>query len=133
MLLRCMDSPRFAIPGGKLEEDEFLRAAKLSGSDKVQLQIAAREGAARQLYEATGIDVRGHLERLKPAVLQINPVADATGHKLLKNEHENSLFYFLQVAEEDFQPTQAMADQDGSSLVPPLDEADSPMKVSQFH
>lgn len=109
-----------------------MRAAKLSGNDKVQLQIAAREGAARQLYEATGIDVRAHLERLKPAVLQMHPVADATGHKLLKNEHENSLFYFLQVAEEDFQPTQATADQDDSALAPPLDEADSSTKVSQF-
>ena len=68
----------------------------------MQLQLAAREGAARHLFDQTGIDVRRHLDRLKPAVLRLNPPVDTNGTKYLKNEYENKLFYFLSIAEEDF-------------------------------
>ena len=76
--------------------------ATQSGNVKVQLQIAAREGAARELHAATGIDVRNHLDRLKPAVLEMNPPVDSMGNKMLKNEHSYRLFYFLQISELDF-------------------------------
>jgi hypothetical protein len=115
------------IPGDSINEDDFLKAgeygdvfktlshkcltldllpptfkAKQSGHAKMQLQLAAREGAARGLFDQTGIDVRHELDRLKPAVLRLNPPADASGTKYLKNEYENRLFYFLSIAEEDF-------------------------------
>ena len=76
--------------------------AKLTGNAKLQLQLAARDGAARQVYESTGIDVRAKVDRLKPAVLRMNPPKDVNGIRLLKNENENRLFYFLQVSEVDF-------------------------------
>ena len=76
--------------------------ASRSGNPKVQLQMAARQGAARKLYEETRIDVRSELDRLKPAVLQMNPIHDKDGVKFLKNENDNRLFYFLQVTEVDF-------------------------------
>ena len=90
-----------------------------------------------------------HLDRLKPAVLQLNPPTDSEGKKPLKNEYENRLYYFLQVSEDDFaqnvsltscsvqryctmtlkqfSPTQA---QDDSGLATPLGEPESSMKVS---
>jgi hypothetical protein len=80
----------------------FYHAGKQSGYVKLQLQLAAREAAARQLLDETGLDVRNHLERLTPAVLRSNPPVDATGKKYLKNEYENRLYYFLQVTEDDF-------------------------------
>jgi hypothetical protein len=80
----------------------FLQSkAKLSGRENVQLQIAARDGAARQLFKETGIDIREKLDRLTPAVLRMNPPVK-NGQKILKNENDNRLFYFLQVEENDF-------------------------------
>jgi hypothetical protein len=68
----------------------------------MQLQIAGREGAARQLYNETGLDIRDHLDRLTPAVLRLDPPADAHGVKYLKNEYDDRMFYFLSVDEDDF-------------------------------
>jgi hypothetical protein len=95
-------STKSQIPGGPVLEEEFLKAASESGSAQVQLQIAAREAAARQLYEKTGLDMRQHVNRFKPAVLRLNPPVDAFGAQYLKNEYDNKLYYFLQVDEEDF-------------------------------
>jgi hypothetical protein len=92
------------VPSGKILEEEFLDAAMLSGSHNVQLQIAAREAAARQLYENTGLDIRGDPDRFKPAILRLNPPVDARGVQYLKNEYDNKLYYFLQVDDNDFSP-----------------------------
>eukprot|EP00536_Pseudo-nitzschia_multiseries_P002233 jgi/Psemu1/322467/estExt_fgenesh1_pg.C_290050 len=91
------------VPGGMIKEEEFLAAAKESGSASVQLQIAAREAAARELYETTGLDVRQQAERFKPAVLCANPKTKTDrGFQYLRNENDNKLYYFLQVDDEDF-------------------------------
>lgn len=69
----------------------------------MQLQLAAREGAATHLFEQTGIDARHDLARLQPAVLHVDPPVDAlTRMKLLKNEFDRCLYYFFQVSEEEF-------------------------------
>ena len=99
MLLRVFDC---AASKSSIYSISSHEKANQSGSAKIQLQIAAREGAAREVYKSTGIDVMQHLDRLKPAVLQLNPPADSEGKKPLKNEHENRLYYFLQVSEDDF-------------------------------
>jgi len=91
------------VPGGMIKEEEYLAAAEQSGSASVQLQIAAREAAARQLYETTGLDVRQQAERFKPAVLTANPPMNAArGFQYLRNEKDNKLYYFLQVDDTDF-------------------------------
>mmetsp|Transcript_9740 Transcript_9740/g.23582 ORF Transcript_9740/g.23582 Transcript_9740/m.23582 type:complete len:912 (-) Transcript_9740:50-2785(-) len=92
------------VPGGLIQEEEFLAAAKQSGSASVQLQIAAREAAARQLYETTGLDVRQQADRFKPAVLCANPKTKTTrGFQYLRNENDNKLYYFLSVDDDDFE------------------------------
>jgi hypothetical protein len=69
----------------------------------MQLQLAAREGAARHLFDQTGIDARGDLDRLQPAVLHLDlPVDAGNGMKLLKNEFDQRLYYFYQASTEDF-------------------------------
>ena len=104
--MKSANSSDYHIPGGAIEEDEFLKAATQSGSAKIQLQLAARAATGSNVSEATGIDL--NVTRLKPAVLEMNPRADAEGKTPLKNEYESKgddecrLYYFLQVSEEDF-------------------------------
>jgi 8-oxo-dGTP pyrophosphatase MutT (NUDIX family) len=121
------------IPGGLVHEDEFLKAAKESGKAQVQLQIAAREAAARQLYERTGLDIRHDVDRFKPAILRLNPPVDAKGVQYLKNEYKNKLYYFLQVDEEDFvSPNAVVEDIDYSKYKltrPAEDPGDSPLTL----
>ena len=52
------------------------------------------------LFNQTGIDVRQQLQRLKPAVLRLDPPADHTGTKYLKNEYKERLYYFLSLEED---------------------------------
>jgi len=122
LLLKQMvnpETPRYVVPGGRVAENDFLSAAKLTGHESVQLQLAAREGAARELFSVTGIDTRNKLDRLKPAVLRTDPGME-DGKAVLKNENENKLYYFLQVEENDF-PTEVV---EGKTLRGPVDEPD---------
>ncbi|KAG7363443.1 hypothetical protein IV203_026803 [Nitzschia inconspicua] len=114
------------VPTGVIQESEFLDAAKKSGSGNAQLQIAAREAAARQLFENTGLDIRHSMNRFKPAILRLNPPTDAKGVQYLKNEYNNRLYYFLQVDEEDF-ATISEADGNGKLTRPSEDSGDSPL------
>eukprot|EP00539_Tryblionella_compressa_P009733 CAMPEP_0178798270 /NCGR_PEP_ID=MMETSP0745-20121128/11663_1 /TAXON_ID=913974 /ORGANISM="Nitzschia punctata, Strain CCMP561" /LENGTH=260 /DNA_ID=CAMNT_0020456905 /DNA_START=21 /DNA_END=804 /DNA_ORIENTATION=- len=93
-------------------------------------QIAAREAAARQLYEKTGLDIRSSVHRFKPAILRLNPPVDARGVQYLKNEYDRKLYYFLQVDENDF-VLPASADDDGNSKLvrPSEDPGDSPLAL----
>lgn len=115
------------IAGGPVSEEEFLAAAKLTGYAKMQLQLAAREAAARQLFETTGIDIRQKLDRLTPAVLQMNPPVDAKGIQYLKNEHENNLYYFLQISDDDFVSEDTSTAE--APLTTPNGEVNSPLKL----
>jgi hypothetical protein len=104
------------VPGGKITEEEFLAAAKESGSPQVQLQIAAREAAIRNVYEMTGLDIREQADRLKPAVLVMNPAMNAArGYQYLRNENQEGLFYFLQVDDNDLEKLQEAQGDDAAS------------------
>jgi 8-oxo-dGTP pyrophosphatase MutT (NUDIX family) len=119
------------IPGGLVLEDEFLKAAKQSGDSQVQLQIAAREAAARQLYEKTGLDIRHDVDRFKPAILRLNPPVGPKGVQYLKNEYKSKLYYFLQVDEDDFISPCAVGELEPSQKLtrPTLDPGDSPLTL----
>lgn len=122
------DKRKSQIPGGLVLEEEFLRAAKQSGSSLVQLQIAAREAAARHLFEKTGLDVRKNVDRFKPAVLRLNPPVDARGVQYLKNENNSRLYYFLQVDEEDF-VNESTVEENGKLTRPSEDPGDSALAL----
>ena len=77
--------------------------AKKSSDENQQLLLACRSGAARELFEETGIDMRGQLDRLEPAPLRKDPQMDEDGSRfLLSNELKHRLFYFLPVTDNDF-------------------------------
>jgi len=120
------------VPGGAVIEEEFLDAAKQSGRPQVQLQIAARIAAARQLFETTGLDIRQQANRFKPAVLNVNPPMDPVrGFRYLRNENENKLYYFLQVDEDDFSKLKDQQDAtlNAKSMKPSVDAGDEPVSL----
>jgi hypothetical protein len=120
------------VPGGAIIEEEFLDAAKQSGSPQVQLQIAARIAAARQLFETTGLDIRQQANRFKPAVLNVNPPMDPVrGFQYLRNENENKLYYFLQVDEDDFSKLKDQQEValNAKSKKPSVDAGDEPVSL----
>jgi len=58
-------------------------------------------GAARELFEETGIDLRDKMDRFVPASLRTKPkIKD--GVEILRNEHKHRLFFFLSVSDADF-------------------------------
>jgi 8-oxo-dGTP pyrophosphatase MutT (NUDIX family) len=118
------DVTKAHVPGGSIQENEFLRAAEKSGNEKIQLQIAARAAAARQLFEKTGINVTNSLDRMKPAVLRLHAPDTKDGTMMLKNEQGNRLYYFLQVSDEDF-----IQGGPEDKLSGPSGESDSSLKV----
>jgi len=121
------------VPGGEINEDEFLAAAKENGSPQVQLQIAAREAAARHVFESTGLDIRMQADRLKPAVMCMTPTMNAArGYEFLRNEKEEKLYYFLQVEEEDFEKLKEAQGDDAAPAKlkrPSQDPGDDPLTL----
>jgi len=87
--------PHFQAPGGHVDKEDFDEAltrlqdtatSSSSSSSSVDgntahplLLLACKIGAARELYEETGIDLRNHLDRLQPVQLR-------------KSEKDNGLF-----------------------------------------
>jgi 8-oxo-dGTP pyrophosphatase MutT (NUDIX family) len=72
-------------------------ATKASDRDG-QLLFAAKIGAARELFEETGIDIRAHLDRLVPARLgSFDP-----NNQRLVNELGRRLFFILTMTNSDF-------------------------------
>jgi 8-oxo-dGTP pyrophosphatase MutT (NUDIX family) len=106
MLLHCTrkkkKGPHFQLPGGHIDEFEFFAAAEQSSDSQTQLLLAARAGAARELYEETGLDVRNQLDRLEPAALRNDVEVDKHGKEILKNELKHRLYFFLPVTDDDF-------------------------------
>lgn len=100
VLLKCTrkksKGPHFQVPGGHVDEPEFLEAAQKFNDRSSQLLQACRSGAARELYEETGMDVRQRLERLEMADVM------ESGNETLKNEYKHRLFFYLWVNDEDF-------------------------------
>jgi 8-oxo-dGTP pyrophosphatase MutT (NUDIX family) len=136
MLLHCTgkkeEGPHFQLPGGHVEEHEFLAAGTLpelhtsltklpahfvpciddfvfqaesSRDAQTQLMLAARAGAARELYKETGMDLRYQLDRLEPAALRSYITFDEHGTPTLKCELKHRLYFFLPVSDEDFWST----------------------------
>ena len=86
LLLHCTRKkrkpPHWQVPGGHIDEPELATG---------DLQLAAKMGATRELYEETGLDVRTELDRLEPVTLQ-----DGT------NELKERFFFHLRVNDDDF-------------------------------
>ena len=74
--------------------------AQQTNDPNEQLLLAAKAGAARELYEETGIDVMRQLERLQPALLQHESNNDS-----LPNLYKSRLFFHLSVTDADFPAT----------------------------
>mmetsp|Transcript_3130 Transcript_3130/g.5697 ORF Transcript_3130/g.5697 Transcript_3130/m.5697 type:complete len:205 (-) Transcript_3130:72-686(-) len=122
MLLHCTrkkkKGPHFQLPGGHVDAHEFGAAEKLHEDPLDQLLAAARMGAARELFEETGMDIQRNLDRLKPATLRSGVENDRkTGSPLLGCELRKRLYFFLSVTDEDFIP-KSVANQAG--LVSPI-------------
>lgn len=148
MLLRCTrkksKGPHWQVPGGHVDEPEFIEAGKegvpfgchhsmfssyfASATAKTrkdrasQLLAACKMGAARELFEETGIDMRSSLHRLEPASLRTVTKVNKEGIELLRNEHKHRLFFFLSVTDKDF-PSQ------GES---PMGSVGRHLRVSRF-
>jgi 8-oxo-dGTP pyrophosphatase MutT (NUDIX family) len=106
MLLHCTrkrkKGPHHQLPGGHIDEPEFLAAARMSPDAHAQLIIAAQMGAARELFEETGMDVRDKLFRLEPAALRNGVSTNKNGKFILPSELKKRLYFFLPVTDGDF-------------------------------
>eukprot|EP00563_Minutocellus_polymorphus_P010033 CAMPEP_0181063700 /NCGR_PEP_ID=MMETSP1070-20121207/23787_1 /TAXON_ID=265543 /ORGANISM="Minutocellus polymorphus, Strain NH13" /LENGTH=259 /DNA_ID=CAMNT_0023143925 /DNA_START=1 /DNA_END=781 /DNA_ORIENTATION=+ len=125
MLLHCTRKPKkgphFQLPGGHVDDFEFQEAAKTSGGNaQTQLLEAAKAGAARELWEETGVDVRNQLGRLQPAALKSSNTATA-----LSCEIKHRLFFFLAATDADF----LSADKTSEQLVGPLGAEGRHLKI----
>lgn len=69
-----------------------------------QLLLACKIGAARELYEETGLDLRSKLHRFEPASLRSQSKIK-NGVEILGNEYKSRLFFFLAVTGDDFPVT----------------------------
>lgn len=120
LLLYCTrkrsKGPHHQLPGGHVDDIEFLNAAKVASTRDSQLLLAAKAGAARELYEETGLDVRHDLSRIEPVRLQYAFKVEAG---TLENEYKSRLFYVLFVNDADFCGTG----------VAPMSEAGSDLRV----
>lgn len=128
LLLHCTRKPKkgphFQLPGGHIDDYEFKYAAEKCGtgaSPNTILLEAAKMGTARELFEETGIDVRGQLHRLHEAPLFPKP--DRGCMNMLKNKS----YFNLTVTDIDFRNSN---DEDDESLRRPLDNNGSHLAVS---
>ena len=88
-----------------------LSAKSCGGNAQRHLLEAAKAGAARELWEETGIDVRDQLHRLQPAALKSSNTTTE-----LSCEIKHRLFFFLAATDDDF----LSADKTSEQLVGPL-------------
>eukprot|EP00804_Cyclotella_cryptica_P013864 CCRYP_002399-RA/>CCRYP_002399-RA protein AED:0.03 eAED:0.03 QI:115/1/0.66/1/1/0.66/3/2580/133 len=76
LLLYCTrkksKGPHHQLPGGHVDKEDFDRAVMMSPGVRGanHLLLACKIGAARELFEETGIDLRKSLDRLKPLQLR---------------------------------------------------------------
>jgi len=124
LLLHCTrkkkKGPHYQLPGGHIDDFEFDYAAEKCGANSVPNTIlleAAKMGTAREVFEETGIDVRGQLERLDPVSLHGGRmhITDDDGKDELDNVLEHKAYFALKVTDEDF-----LSEQEG--LTHPNDE-----------
>ena len=143
MLLHCTRKKKkpnhFQLPGGHIDAFEFTDAAKALSdiADKKggassppidpqeQLVLAGKLGAARELYEETGMDLRHQLDRLKPAKLFKK---DKKGR--VSNEYKSRLFYVLHLTDDDFLRADDMPIADAAFLQRPMGAQPPNLNVS---
>ena len=98
----------------------ILPAKSCGGNAQKQLLEAAKAGAARELWEETGINVRNQLHRLQPAALKASNTATE-----LSCEIKHRLFFFLAATDDDF----LSADKTSEQLVGPLGTEGRHLKI----
>ena len=89
-----------------------------------QLVLAGKMGAARELYEETGLDIRQQMDRLKPAKLFKK---DKKGR--VSNEYKSRLFYVLHLTDDDFLRAEDMPIADAAFLQRPMGAQPPNLKV----
>ena len=122
LLLYCTrkknKGPHYQAPGGHVDDIEFIKAASTANTRNTQLLLAAQTGAARELYEETGIDLRNHLDRVQPVKLRQEEKKDT-----LDNEYKQRLFFTVTVKDSDFPP----------KGVAPMEDTGKHLKVRRMH
>ena len=116
LLLYCSrkkkKSPHFQAPGGHVDNADFhiasghIKSGKRdinTSSSHPLLVLACKIGAARELYEETGIDLRNSLNRLQPV-----PLRDDNSSKVNEKEDDltcrfkHRLFFKICLTDDDF-------------------------------
>jgi len=105
LLLHCTRKeekpPHFQAPGGHVDKEDFEDAIARSPGESHEspdiLILAGKIGAARELYEETGIDIRSALDRLHPVRLW-----NKVKKKSLFCEFKQRLFFKLSLEGGDF-------------------------------
>lgn len=114
LLLYCTrkvkKGPHHQVPGGHVDEEDhdaadniFKTLADITETETDTIFVACKIGAARELYEETGIDIRNDLDRLNPVRLRVEtlPMESGTQNKI-NCELKKRLFFSVQVTDEDF-------------------------------
>lgn len=91
-----MDDFEFEEAAKQYERTKNENPSSFTAVNKILLE-AAKMGAARELFEETGIDIRTQLHRLEPVRLYKD--GDETA---LVNALQNKLYFFLNVTDDDF-------------------------------
>mmetsp|Transcript_31547 Transcript_31547/g.48049 ORF Transcript_31547/g.48049 Transcript_31547/m.48049 type:complete len:593 (+) Transcript_31547:36-1814(+) len=133
LLLHCTrkknKAPHHQLPGGHIDKPEFLMAAAKCQDAHAQLIIAAQAGAARELYEETGIDVRDKVFRLEPAALRNEVGTDKSGKLVMTCELKKRLYFFLPVTDEDFLQDSDVSEENDANLIAPMSAIGSNLRL----
>lgn len=133
LLLHCTrkknKGPHHQLPGGHIDEPEFLMAATKCQDAHAQLIIAAQAGATRELYEETGIDVRDKPFRLEPAALRNEVETNESGKLMMTCELKKRLYFFLTVTDEDFLQESDIAEDNDANIVEPMSAIGSNLRL----
>jgi len=85
--------PHYNLPGGHLEKRDFYNRKLSKHVTSEDIISASKIGAARELFEETGIDLRFDLDRFQPAIL-----SDVYSGNMLEDRY----YYYLFVTDKDF-------------------------------
>lgn len=106
--------PHFQAPGGHVDKEDFDEALTRLQDDTTSnssvdgntthplLLLACKIGAARELYEETGIDLRNHLDRLQPVQLR---KSENNGAFPASCVLKHRLFFKICFSDDDFETT----------------------------
>lgn len=134
LLLHCTRKkkkpPHFQAPGGHVDKEDFEDAvARLPESSHEGPDIlihASKIGAARELFEETGIDLRSSLDRFQPARLR-----DNSKDKLIC-EFKKRMFFKICLGDGDF-VTSGIESKVGLGLTQPLNDTPPHLMLKLSH